>query len=127
MRSDFSSVHSTNYSFLKAGCFSHTFQSGILNVMFILNHPILIHSMASANVTECMLWASLPWNPCCCGRLLYFHICQLRGLGGGGWKNENSRDPNKPVQSLWYEPELSELGYFIVKYGSIIIFLSTCA
>lgn len=35
-------------------------------------------------------------------------------------KKESSRDPNKPMQSPWYEPGLSEIGYFLLKYGSII-------
>ena len=69
--------------------------------------PILIHSMPSASVTECML-GFLTLEPLLLWKVyLYFHICQLPG-GGGGWKNENSGDPNKPVQSPWYEPGLSE-------------------
>lgn len=96
-------------------------------MMFILNphHSDTQHGISQC--TECML-GFLTLNLAAVEGLFIFpHLSTCRGWVGGGWKNEKLRDPNKPVQSLWYEPGLSELGYFIVKYGSIIIFLSTCA
>ena len=92
MRSDFSSVHSTKLLILKNELFSHTFQSGILNVMFILNpHPFWYTAWHQPMwLNAC--WASLPWNPCCCGRFIYIStFVNCRGWVGGGWKSRALR------------------------------------
>lgn len=89
VRFDLSSVHSTKLLILKNESFSHTFQSGILNVMFILNPYPFWYTAYHQPVWLNPCWASLPWNPCCCGRFIYistFVNCKGRGRKMEKWK-----------------------------------------
>lgn len=46
------------------------------------------------------------------GLFIFPHLSTARVGWGEDGKCETEYNSNKPVQSLWYEPGLSELGYF---------------
>lgn len=125
VRSYLSSEHSKpNYSFLKWIIFSHSLIRNLKCNVYFASSPILIHSSPPASGTVPML-SFLTLEPSLLWRFIYIStFINCKGKEEGKKKAQGT--VTSSGKDAWSELRLCEIGYFLLKYGSIIIFLSTC-